>query len=117
MGTLDRCTAEMNEFENGPGALVPGPGMHALTTSSAEPLGQGRVLQNLTYTAPNHQWHRASFADDLGHDDDRRRDRRHFACHGVRRQARAAFVAGAQGHDLGLPIDAGHVVRRLSQPR
>ena len=51
MGTLDRCTAEMNEFENGPGALVPGPGMHALTTSSAEPLGQGRVLQNLTYTA------------------------------------------------------------------
>ena len=51
MGTLDRCTAEINEFENGCGALVPGPGTHTLTTSSAEPLGQGRVLQNLTYTA------------------------------------------------------------------
>ena len=42
MGTLDWCTAETNEFENGPGALVPGPGTHALTTSSAEPPGQGR---------------------------------------------------------------------------
>ena len=34
-----------------PARWSPGPGMHALMTSSAEPLGQGRVLQNLTYTA------------------------------------------------------------------
>ena len=34
-----------------PARWSPGPGMHALTTSSAEPLSQGRVLQNLMYTA------------------------------------------------------------------
>ena len=50
-GTLDRCTAEMNEFENGP-RVGPRSGKCTLSRPAAlSRRGQGRVLQNLTYTA------------------------------------------------------------------